>query len=99
MWKKGFKPFRHVYITSAIDFWDNALVPSMEEEFRVLAYMPEEPRSENVYKLYIPNPDAAALEPIYLCKAENNGSVYIFSDIPVHLETYQYFEEIKMEDL
>lgn len=46
MWKKGFKPFKYVYRTNPIDHWDNALVPSMEEEFRVLAYMPEEPRSE-----------------------------------------------------
>lgn len=93
MWEKGFKPFKYVYRINPIDFWDNALVPSMEEEFRVLAYMPEEPRSENVYKLYIPDPDNAALAPIYLCKAENNGTVYIFSDIPISLVTY-FFEKL-----
>ena len=55
--------------------------------------MPEEPRDGSVYKLYVPCPDTFQLEPIYLCKAENNGTVYIFSDIPVTLKT-DYFEEL-----
>ena len=94
MWEKEFKPFKYVYRTNPIDYWDHALVPSMEEEFRVLSYMPEKPRDGNVYKLYIPNPDDSGLEPVYLCKADNNGTIYIFSDIPMLLKT-NYFEELK----
>ena len=92
-WKRGYKPFMHIYAIPPIDLWENALVPSMDEELRVMAYMPEEPRDGWVYKLYVPCPDTFQLEPIYLCKAENNGTVYIFSDIPVTLKT-DYFEEL-----
>jgi hypothetical protein len=81
-------------MTGPIDFWDNAIIPSFDESCRVLAYMPEPARDGNVYKIYIPNPNSSVLEPVYLCKADNNGTVYIFSEIQILLKTY-YFEELK----
>lgn len=70
--------FKFIYYMSPIDFWENAIIPSDIETARVLKQMPEEPRTQDVYKLYFPT--EISLTPIYLCKAENNGTVYIFSD-------------------
>lgn len=72
--------FKHIYGIPPIDFWEGAVYPNDSELYSVLEQMPEEPRSETVYKLYIPVPDNCQLVPIFLCKAENNGTVYIFSD-------------------
>ena len=74
-------PFKHIYEMAPIDHWENALVPSTEEADRVLAQMPEEPRDFRVYKLLMFKNGEYELFPVYLCKAENNGTVYIFSDI------------------
>lgn len=74
-------PFKHIYEMAPIDHWENALVPSIEEADRVLAQMPEEPRDFRVYKLLMFKNGEYELFPVYLCKAEKNGTVYIFSDI------------------
>lgn len=74
-------PFKCIYEIAPIDHWENALVPSIEEADRVLAQMPEEPRDFRVYKLLMFKNGEYELFPVYLCKAENNGTVYIFSDI------------------
>lgn len=76
-----FKPFAYIYEIAPIDFWDNCLTPSMEEEERVLYQMPEAPRTPVVYKLLYFYAGEQELFPIYLCKADNNGTVYVFSDI------------------
>lgn len=75
-----FKPFAYIYEIAPIDFWDNCLTPSMEEEERVLYQMPEVPRTPVVYKLLYFYAGEQELFPIYLCKADNNGTVYVFSD-------------------
>lgn len=74
-------PFKHIYEIAPIDHWENALVPSIEEADSVLAQMPEESRDFRVYKLLMFKNGECELFPVYLCKAENNGTVYIFSDI------------------
>lgn len=74
------KIFPYIYEMAPIDFWDNCLTPSMEEEERVLSQMPEEPRVPCVYKLLYFYAGYPELFPIYLCKADNNGTVYVFSD-------------------
>ena len=28
-WKRGYKPFMHIYAIPPIDLWENALVPSL----------------------------------------------------------------------
>lgn len=78
------KRFRYVYMTSPIDWWENAIMPTEEERERVISQMPEEPRCKTVYKLYVPYPGGCEIVPIYLCKADNNGTVYIFSDYFVY---------------
>jgi hypothetical protein len=42
--------------------------------------MPEPPRAPIVYKLLYFYAGEQELFPIYLCKADNNGTVYVFSD-------------------
>jgi hypothetical protein len=74
------KPFPYIYEMAPIDFWDNCLTPSMEEEERVLKQMPEKPRIPTVYKLLYFFAGECELFPIFLCKADNNGTVYVFSD-------------------
>lgn len=76
--------FEHIYMSPPIDWWGNAILATEEESGRVLSQMPEEPRDGNVYKLYVPYPNGFKIVPIYLCKAENNGTVYIFSDYFVY---------------
>ena len=76
-----YTPFNYIYEIAPIDYWENALTPSMEEADRVLAQMPEESRDRRVYKLIMFKNGEYELFPVYLCKAENNGTVYIFSDI------------------
>ena len=78
-----YKPFKYIYSIPPIDWWQGATKAMSFEQGRVLRSMPEEPRDEAVYKLYIPFPGYSELVPIYLCKAENNGTVYIFADNPI----------------
>ena len=73
--------FKYIFSIPPIDFWENALCAGLEAETEVLELMPEEPRDGQVYKLLIPNPGDPELEPIYLCKADNNGTVYIFANV------------------
>lgn len=70
--------FRCIFAGDPIDFWEHAIVASMDECHRVLAQMPETSREELVLKTYIPMD--AELVPLYMCKADNNGTVYFFCD-------------------
>lgn len=72
-----------------IDFWDGAVWHERPSFFvgtgndclwqEVLDNMPEEPREYKVYETLIPVPYYLAMIPIYLCKADNNGTVYVLS--------------------
>lgn len=70
--------FKHIYQCMPIDFWEKAELADSIIAKAVLDQMPEEPRDGDVYKLIVPAPPS--LLEIYLCKADNNGTVYIFSD-------------------
>ena len=72
------KRFKNIVGIPPIDFWENAIVASMEETDRVLAQMPEEPRAGVVYKTYVPG--EADMAVVYMCKADNNGTTYLFCD-------------------
>lgn len=72
------KEFENIIAISPIDFWENATVAGIEETARVLEFMPEEPRSETVYKTWVPGD--TELVPVYMCKASNNGTTYLFCD-------------------
>ena len=78
-----------VYIKSEpVDWWDGAVVEDSAISAEVLAKMPEEPRYPVVYKTFVPYSNR--LEPIYLCKADNNGDTYIFTTREIH----EYFEDV-----
>ena len=81
----------HVYCLEPIDYWDNAEPAESIIADEVLRLMPEEPRDDRVYKLVIPTPPC--LREIYLCKADNNGTVYIFSDFDITSFT-DYLEKL-----
>ena len=70
----------YVYATAPIDFWEGAMYASNRERELVLRQMPEEPRDGEVYKLYLFIPGECELTPVLLCKADNNGTVYVFSE-------------------
>lgn len=70
--------FKHIYQCQPIDYWEKAELADDIIAEEVLKQMPEEPRYRDVYKLLVPAPPS--LTEIYLCKADNNGTVYIFSN-------------------
>lgn len=70
--------FKYMWYIPPIDFWNNAIVASDEETIKVLKNMPEEPRDNIVYKTYVPGD--TELVTVYICKADNNGDTYLFSD-------------------
>lgn len=72
------KEFAYIWAGGPIDFWENAIVTSIEENDRVLAQMPEKTTAPVVLKTYMPA--NVELSPVYMCKADNNGTVYYFSD-------------------
>ena len=72
------KEFKNIVGIPPIDFWENAIVAGAEETDRVLSQMPEEPRSETVYKTYVPGDTDMTV--VYMCKADNNGTTYLFCD-------------------
>lgn len=79
-------------LESPIDFWDKAEIADSIIQDAVLKQMPEEPRCGIVYKLVFPNPPELA--EVYLCKADNNGDTYIFSNFDVK-NMFKYAHQIK----
>ena len=77
------KPFNFIFWIFPIDDWRGAQIADYDESERVLSQMPESPRFRDVYKIYIPCSGNFNLVPIFLCKADNNGTVYIFSDADI----------------
>ena len=73
-----------------IDFWEKAELADRIIQDAVLEQMPETPRDGDVYKLVIPDPPM--LREIYLCKADNNGTTYIFSDFDITYFTRDVIE-------
>ena len=79
--------FRFIWWSNPIDFWEYAMVANIDEAARVLKQMPEEPRSDDVYKVYVPYD--AELVTLFMCKADNNGSIYFFCDFDI----VRYYKE------
>ena len=71
--------FKYIYQCEPIDYWEKAELADNIIADEVLKQMPEEARDGCVYKLLVLNPPS--FTEIYLCKADNNGTVYIFSNI------------------
>ena len=81
--------FNYIYSLPPIDFWDNVQMATLEETHRVLENMPEPPRQfENVYKTFVPF--ESEIVPVFMCKADNNGTVYLFCDNDI----YTYLHEL-----
>lgn len=68
-----------IYTAAPCDVWTGAISVDEEERETILALMPEESRDDKVYKSYLPG-NGYDLEPVYFCKADNNGTTYIFSN-------------------
>lgn len=83
--------FNHVYMMDPIDFWEKATLADEYTTAAVLAQMPEPPRNETVYKLILPDPPE--FSEVYLCKADNNGTIYIFSNFDLH-SVFRYITEV-----
>ena len=84
--------FRHIWRGLPIDFWEYAMVANIDEEARVLRQMPEEPRDGSVFKVYVPFD--CCLVPLFMCKADNNGSVYFFCDFDIVHEYTRSWEAL-----
>lgn len=85
--------FKYIWCIPPIDFWAGAMIADTLETKRVLNCMPEEPRSETVYVTYVPGD--TELTPVYICKADNNGSTYLFADEDVFGFLKEYAECIR----
>lgn len=70
--------FKYVWKISAIDFFEGAMIASENEKERVLKQMPEEPRYDVVFKVWVPGD--VEFTPVFVCKADNNGDTYLFAD-------------------
>lgn len=83
----------YVYsLSEPVDFWTGAQIlddPALEEV--ILEMMPEAPRVPVILKVFFPYKNS--LEPIYLCKADNNGTTYMFTERKLE----EYFKDITSE--
>ena len=68
----------YIYRHPPIDYWGNAIVADDDETATILAKMPEAPRWNIVFKTYVPY--VGEMIPVYMCKADNNGTVYVFCE-------------------
>ena len=73
-----FTMFKYRWLIAPIDDFRGATIASEEEHKRVLAQMPDAPRYPVVFKTYVPG-DTEFIE-VFICKADNNGNTYLFSD-------------------
>lgn len=70
--------FKYIWITNPIDFFYGATLANNSDAQKVLNQMVEVPRDEEVYVVYMPYD--GCFVPLYICKADNNGTTYLFSD-------------------
>jgi hypothetical protein len=66
-----------------IDFWDNVELADEYTTNAVLEQMPEMQRSNIVYKTHFPDPTSSGFHEVYFCKADNNGTTYMFSNVDI----------------
>jgi hypothetical protein len=71
----------HIFSIAPIDNWAGATIANSKETERVLSMMPETPRDNTVYKIPVVIGGCPELAAAYLCKADNNGTVYIFTNV------------------
>lgn len=75
--------FKHIYQMQPIDYdWDKLPLADSIIAEAVLEQMPEGPREREVYVMRCPNPPG--IGEVYLCKADNNGTTYIFTNIDLN---------------
>lgn len=75
----------YVYWTSPCDIWDGAIKVEGVEALLIEEMMPEWPRGDGVYKSFLPG-NGSSLEVFYFCKADNNGTTYIFSNCDISVK-------------
>lgn len=69
----------YIYYAPPCDFWAGCPMADDLERDIILKLMPEYPRCNEVYKAFLPG-NGCNLEVFYFCKADNNGTTYIFSN-------------------
>ena len=79
-----------------IDFWDGASIIEGERKDEVLSLMPEPPRDGDVFLTYLPNSEWSEMQELYMCKADNNGTVYLFAERNVIAEGLLHYEQLSL---
>ncbi len=69
------------YQCAPCDFWSGGIIATEEERKIIYNLMPKSEgiRGDGVYKAYLPG-NGCNLEAFYFCKADNNGTTFIFSN-------------------
>lgn len=75
----------YIYCTSPCDYWEGAIEVNGVEALLIKEMMPEDPRGDGVYKSYLPG-NGCNLEVFYFCKADNNGTTYIFTNCDISVK-------------
>lgn len=80
----------NVYIGSPIDDFNNAeIVPEFLGDV-FLTLMNEPPRFNDVFRILLPSD--SSLLPAYICKADNNGTVYIFTEANIDSSEFTKYQ-------
>lgn len=77
-----------------IDIWEGSFEVDGDVKDEVLSLMPEPPRSNDVYLTYLPNPEWGEMQPLFMCKADNNGTVYLFAETDIVKEGLLHYEPL-----
>lgn len=78
-----------IYRVQPVDWWDGAVVADSVTTAKILEMMPEQPRTQDVYIIRFPH--ESEMKEVYLCKAENNGTVYVFAEFDI-IDSFEDFE-------
>lgn len=78
-----------IYRIQPVDWWDGAAIADSVTTAQILEMMPEEPRTADVYVIRFPY--ESEMKEVYLCKAENNGTVYVFTEFDI-FDTFEDFD-------
>lgn len=81
----------YIYRIQPVDWWDGAAVADAVTTARIVKMMPEGPRNEfdGVFVTHFPH--GCQMKEVYFCKADNNGTVYVFTEFDI-FDTFEDFE-------
>ena len=81
-----------IYRIQPVDWWDGATMADAVTTARILGMMPEAPRTafDGVYETRFPH--SGQMKEVYFCKADNNGTVYVFTEFDI----FKAFEDFEL---